>query len=82
LEVKIQALAEVLAEGLQVDGKVHEARVLTAALADIEAPHVDLLRFLQDTPLPPDDMLGRGMDSSKPLGWESTQLKKATTRLE
>ncbi len=81
LEIKIQALAEVLAEGLQVDGKAHEARVLTAALADIEVPHVALLRLLRDTPLPPGDMRGSAMGSRKPLGWQPPQLKKAMSNL-
>jgi hypothetical protein len=45
LEAKVRVLGKVLAAGL--DGTVDEAQVLTAALADIEAPHVQVLAALR-----------------------------------
>lgn len=51
LEDKLQALAKVLASGLDPDGRVDEALVLVAALDDLEAPHVQVLRLLtNDSP--------------------------------
>ena len=81
LEIKIQALAEVLAEGLQVDGKAHESRIVAAALADIEAPHIDLLRFLQDRPLPPEEPIVSDQSTLTPLGWDAEQLRGALPHL-
>jgi hypothetical protein len=77
LDVKIMALAEVLAEGLQTDGAAHEARIIAAAIADIEAPHIDLLAYLCDNPLPAKELCPPGSESMTPLGWEPSQIKKA-----
>lgn len=51
LEAKLHALAQVLASGIDPDGRVDEALVLVAALDDLEAPHVQVLQLLtQDSP--------------------------------
>jgi hypothetical protein len=47
LEAKVRALGKVLAAGLDGRATVDEAQVLTAALADIEAPHVQVLAELR-----------------------------------
>jgi hypothetical protein len=79
LQAKIEALAEVLVEGLQTDGAAHKGRILAAALADIEVPHIAVLGFLRDKPLPPENL--RKPDHPEPRGWEAPQIGQALPQL-
>lgn len=79
LQAKIEALAEVLAEGLQTDGAAHRGKILAAVLADIEAPHIAVLGFLRDTPVPPENL--RRPNHPEPRGWEAPQIGQALPQL-
>lgn len=78
LEEKITALGRVLAEGLQDDGNFDEAFMLAAALADMEAPHVEALNYIGAHSLPPVELR---TNSAEPRGWTTDQLAKALPKL-
>ncbi|SDG82389.1 hypothetical protein [Pseudonocardia oroxyli] len=81
LDQKVIALARVLADGFRDGGSGHEALVLAAALADLEAPHVIVLRHLAAYPLPPKE-LWKPEASEDPIGWEAWQLARAAPQVE
>ena len=72
LDAKVRALGRVLALGYQDDLEViARAAVLAAALADLEAPHVQLLALLKSEPAP-----GHDLPQSKIRGgWNVMQLE-------
>lgn len=70
LEDKIPALGRVLAAGLDPDGLVDEAFALTAALDDIEAPHLQVLMLLDSRAAGPGIPDGAG----KRLGWTPAEI--------
>jgi hypothetical protein len=70
-EDKIRALGRVLADGLR-DGDVDEARLLAAALALLEGPHVAVLAHLNAHPAPPAELIRPGVESS--TGWRPDLL--------
>ncbi len=74
MEPKIRALGRVLALGLLDDTRVDEAIILADALGDLEAPHVHMLRHMNDVPSP--------ASSHEPsevvlVGWKSDELATA-----
>lgn len=73
LEEKIVALGRVLADGLREDGSISEALILAAALADLEAPHISVLKHIVDNPVPP--RVTWTMEA-EPRGWERSHLTK------
>ena len=75
LDEKVTALARVLAEGLRDGGSVDESVVIGAALADLEAAHVFVLRHLAVTPLPPEEL--QRPNHPEPRGWEASQVRSA-----
>jgi hypothetical protein len=74
-EDKIRALGRVLAGGLQDDGDADEALILASALQVIEVSHVVVLQHLDESPLPPAEMLPDGEDM--PSGWRADLLSQA-----
>ena len=75
LEDKVRALSHVLVYGLKDDADMGEAFILTAALADIEAPHLEVLRYIHVQPLPPPEL--QPHQDIEPQGWESDYLARA-----
>jgi hypothetical protein len=73
LEEKIAALGRVLADGLRNDGSVSEALILAAALADLEAPHIAVLMYVTENPVPPESVW---TTETAPRGWERADLAK------
>lgn len=76
---KFRALSRVLVEGIQDDADIGEAFILAAALADIEAHHVEVLRYINEQPTPPPEF--RPGYDHKPIGWEPDYLAKALPEL-
>jgi hypothetical protein len=52
-ESKVRALGRVLADGVREGGSIDEAFALAAAVDEFEAAHVLVLKYVQDTPVPP-----------------------------
>lgn len=75
LEDKVRALSRVLVDGLEDDADMGEAFILAAALADIEAPHVEVLKFINAQPIPPLEF--RPHQDLEPQGWEADYLARA-----
>lgn len=71
LEEKLRGLGKVLALGYQDDpGEISRAAVLAAALADVEAPHVQVLALLRAEPTPTANV----PQSNTRSGWNVVQL--------
>jgi hypothetical protein len=79
MKEKFRALSRVLAEGLRDDADIGEAFILAAALGDIEAHHVEVLRYIRDKPIPPPEL--RSPDDENPRGWEAKVLARALSQL-
>jgi hypothetical protein len=75
LEAKIRALSHVLVDGLEDDADMSEAFILAAALADVEEPHVEVLRYIDAQPVPPLEL--RPHEDLEPQGWEVDYLARA-----
>ncbi|WP_139228997.1 hypothetical protein [Blastococcus tunisiensis] len=54
---KIDALGRVLALGLSANGDTAEALLLASGLAVLEAPHIEVLGYLAEHPLPTGDFI-------------------------
>ncbi len=73
LDGKVRRLAEVLATGLRDVTAVDVSRLHTSVLADLEAPHVALLRLLAGTPDALDEMDVERREQGSP-GWQRAHL--------
>lgn len=74
---KVRALAWVLVDGVQEDGSIDEAFALAAALDDLEAVHVLILKHMADIPVPPLDLRREKDEGVKPGGWETSEVARA-----
>ncbi|MCP2242455.1 hypothetical protein [Lentzea aerocolonigenes] len=74
MEDKIQALGQILADGLRSDSHLDEARLLASMVNDLEAPHVVVLKLIAKQPVPPESMWS---NPGGPRGWERTHVALA-----
>ncbi|WP_040925914.1 hypothetical protein [Saccharomonospora marina] len=74
MEDKIQALGQILADGLRSDSHLDEARLLASMVNDLEAPHVVVLKLIAEQPEPPKAMWS---NPGGHRGWERTHLALA-----
>ncbi|MEU3624856.1 hypothetical protein BS329_18075 [Amycolatopsis coloradensis] len=74
MEDKIQALGQILADGLRSDSHLEEALMLASMVNDLEAPHVVVLKLIAEQPVPPESMWS---NPGGPRGWERTHLALA-----
>jgi len=74
MEDKIQALGQILADGLRSDSHLDEARLLASMVNDLEAPHVVVLKLIAEHRVPPESMWS---NSDAPQGWERAHLALA-----
>jgi hypothetical protein len=74
MEDKIQALGQILADGLRNDNHLDEARLLASMVNDLEAPHVVVLKLIAEQPVPPESMWS---NPGGPRGWERIHLALA-----
>ncbi|MGY1846873.1 hypothetical protein [Blastococcus sp. SYSU DS1021] len=79
IPAKIQALGQVLADGLGDEGATGEALVLASALAVLEGPHVVVLEYVHASPVPPEHMLDT--ETKAIVGWQADHLAQALPAL-
>lgn len=79
LKNKFKALSRVLVDGLEDDADIDEAFILAAALTDVETPHVEVLRYINEQAIPPTEF--RPDNGLEPRGWEADYLARALPEL-
>ena len=77
---KFRALSRVLVDGLEDDADMGEAFILAGALADMEAPHIEVLIHINAQPIPRPEIHPHDVDEP-PLGWEANYLARALPKL-
>jgi hypothetical protein len=75
LKAKVHALGRILADGVTDGQSIDEAFALAAALDDLEAVHVLVLKYLDENPSPPEELSRR--ERAESPGWEARQLVEA-----
>jgi hypothetical protein len=79
LDEKVNALGDVLADGLADDAEIDDSFLLAASLDAIEAPHIEVLRHINAHPVPLVEL--RSDRDDEPRGWQADHLVQALPRL-
>ena len=74
LEDKARRLAQLLAAGLAQPDTVDVCRLHTSVLADLEGPHLLVMRLLTAVPVSIDDQDREWESSAQPAGWQRRHL--------